>query len=364
MYFDDCAVEARQRPWYDLPKAPRTTADTKTVTTTTSAPIAKALMTSPPLPNGSEISSATVTDAPAGNWVDAYAPTRTRPYLRLARADRPIGTWLLVFPCLWSMTMAQLYSGQTTFNLWFAVLFVVGAFVMRGAGCAYNDYVDRDYDAQVTRTKSRPIPSGQVQPWQALALVAALGGVGLAVLLQFNTFTIILGISSLALVLVYPFMKRMTYWPQLILGLTFNWGALVGWSAITGEINMPALLLYIGAVSWTVGYDTIYAHQDKEDDLMLGLKSTAIKFADHTKTAVALLYGLTAICWAAAIFSIVGMSVSAIAMIAIAAHFAWQVATLDINDAQNCLTRFKSNREIGAILFAGLFIDLIWSTTL
>ncbi|MEO1283005.1 MAG: 4-hydroxybenzoate octaprenyltransferase, partial [Pseudomonadota bacterium] len=209
---------------------------------------------------------AAVADAPRGNWVDSYAPSIARPYLRLARADRPIGTWLLVFPCFWSMTLAQLATGETTFNIWFALLFMLGAFVMRGAGCAYNDYVDRDYDAQVARTKSRPIPSGQVKPWQALALVGVLGLIGLAILLQFNTFTIWLGIASLALVLIYPFMKRLTYWPQLILGLTFNWGALIGWAAITGAIGWPAVLLYVGAVAWTVGYDTIYAHQDKEDD--------------------------------------------------------------------------------------------------
>ncbi|MEO1204952.1 MAG: 4-hydroxybenzoate octaprenyltransferase [Pseudomonadota bacterium] len=316
-------------------------------------------MTTQTTPPVAKPDDATVKDAPAGNWVDSYAPLAARPYLRLARADRPIGTWLLVFPCLWSMTLAQRAEDQTALNLWFALLFFIGAFVMRGAGCAYNDYVDRDYDAKVARTKSRPIPSGKVKPWQALTLVGGLGLTGLAVLVQFNAFTIGLGIASLALVLVYPFMKRLTYWPQLILGLTFNWGALVGWAAVTGALGWPAILLYVGAVAWTVGYDTIYAHQDKEDDLMLGLKSTAIRFGHHTHLAVGVLYAITALCWLGAASMIEGTTLTKIALIGITSHFIWQVATLDTDNPDNCLIRFKANREVGAVLFIGLLLDLI-----
>ncbi|MDX2289445.1 MAG: 4-hydroxybenzoate octaprenyltransferase [Hyphomicrobiaceae bacterium] len=305
-----------------------------------------------------------VADAPAGNWVDRYAPSALRPYLRLMRADRPIGTWLLLFPCWWSAALAEIARSQAvtpapTFpDPWTLVLFAIGAFVMRGAGCAYNDFVDRDFDAQVARTRSRPLPSGQVKPWQALALVAALGFAGLAVLLQFNGTTIALGIASLALVLVYPFMKRLTYWPQVILGLTFNWGALVGWTAVTGSLALAPALLYAGAVTWTVAYDTIYAHQDKEDDLMLGLKSTAIRFGDATVAWVGGLFAATVVLWsAAALMANAGFPTFA-ALAVIAIHFGWQTATLDIGDAGNCLTRFRANRTVGIVLFAGLLADL------
>ncbi len=225
--------------------------------------------------------SAPVADAVAGNWVDRNAPAVARPYLRLARMDRPIGTWLLLFPCWWSLALAEVSRLQPYPNVWYLALFAVGALAMRGAGCAYNDYVDRDYDAQVARTASRPIPSGQVRPRQALLFAVALALVGFVVLIQFNTFTIWLGISSLGLVALYPFMKRITYWPQLVLGLAFNWGALMGWAAVKGSLSAAPLLLYAGSVLWTIGYDTIYAHQDKEDDLMLGLKSTALRFGER-----------------------------------------------------------------------------------
>lgn len=302
-----------------------------------------------------------ITDAPAGNWVDRWAPSVSRPFLRLARADRPIGTWLLLWPCWWSLALAHLARGETWPNLWFMALFAIGAFVMRGAGCAYNDYVDREFDAKVERTRNRPIPSGQVTPNQALAFVVALSLIGLAVLVQFNTFTIALGIASLALVMVYPFMKRLTYWPQVILGLTFNWGALVGWAALYGSLTAPPVLLYAGAVVWTVAYDTIYAHQDKEDDLMLGLKSTAIRFGEHTVGWLSGLYAAAVAMWvAAAILAGAGIATYA-ALAFIAAHFTWQVTTLDCGDADNCLNRFKSNRDVGIALFAGLLTDMALS---
>lgn len=302
-----------------------------------------------------------ITDAPAGNWVDRWAPAASRPFLRLARADRPIGTWLLLWPCWWSLALAQLTAGQTWPNPWFMALFAIGAFVMRGAGCAYNDYVDREFDAKVERTRNRPIPSGQVSPNQALAFVVALSLIGLAVLVQFNTFTIALGIASLALVMVYPFMKRLTYWPQVILGLTFNWGALVGWAAVYGSLSAAPVLLYAGAVAWTVAYDTIYAHQDKEDDLMLGLKSTAIRFGDNTVAWLSGLYAAAVVLWlAAAVFAGAGIATYT-ALAFIAAHFTWQVTTLDCSDGDNCLKRFKSNRDVGIALFAGLLAEMALS---
>ncbi|MEQ8823701.1 MAG: 4-hydroxybenzoate octaprenyltransferase [Filomicrobium sp.] len=324
----------------------------------------------PPNPSDPQSQDNTVADAASGNWVDTYAPRQLRPYLRLARADRPIGVWLLLFPCWWSLCLALIAHGHAleTVNarfslsqaLWFALLFAIGSFVMRGAGCAFNDYVDRDYDAQVARTKSRPIPSGQVSPKSALVFVVALSLVGLAVLVQFNRFTIWLAIASLALVAVYPFMKRYTYWPQVVLGLTFNWGALVGWSAVHGSLSVAPILLYLGCVAWTVAYDTIYAHQDKEDDLSLGLKSTAIRFGDATQQWLVGLYMASVICFAGAAILIPAPFFTYISVLAVAGHFVWQDQTLDINDADNCLARFKSNRFVGWILLAGLVLDAVF----
>ncbi len=312
-------------------------------------------VTPPPLP------AQPVADAPQDNWVDRYAPEPLRPYLRLARADRPIGVWLLLFPCWWSLALAEISQGVPFPNLWSMFLFAVGAFVMRGAGCAYNDYVDRDIDAEVERTRSRPIPSGQVSPQQALVFTAALGLIGLVVLLQFNTFTVFLGASSLLLVLIYPFMKRFTYWPQLILGLAFNWGALVGWSSVHGSLGLAPVLLYLGCIAWTIGYDTIYAHQDKEDDLLLGLKSTAIKFGEDTQIWLAGFYGAAVLLWAWAAFLSGAHLITFLTLALITLQLSWQVSSLDIEDEENCLRRFRSNRDVGAILMAGLSFDLLLS---
>ncbi|MBU2582387.1 MAG: 4-hydroxybenzoate octaprenyltransferase [Alphaproteobacteria bacterium] len=331
--------------------------------------------TSPPdgriSPVGPAADDGAVADAACGNWVDTYAPRPVRPYLRLARADRPIGVWLLVFPCWWSLLLALIDTAMTAgppvapgTAVWYGVLFAVGALVMRGAGCAYNDYVDRDFDAKVARTRSRPIPSGQVSPKAALALVVALSLVGLAVLLQFNAFAIGLGIASLALVAVYPFMKRFTYWPQLVLGLTFNWGALVGWAAVHGELSAAPVLLYAGCVAWTIAYDTIYAHQDKEDDLSLGLKSTAIRFGEQTNRWLAGLYGLALVLWGTAVWLVGAPLATFVALAMIAAHFIWQVSTLDSNDPDNCLVRFKSNRWVGWLFGAGLLADVLLAMAL
>jgi 4-hydroxybenzoate polyprenyltransferase len=302
-----------------------------------------------------------VPDAPAGNWVDRLSPPSWKPYLRLARFDRPIGAWLLLFPTWWSQTLAEVSLGRPYPDLWYLALFWLGAFVMRGAGCTYNDIVDRDYDARVARTAARPIPSGQVTVTQAYMFLAVLCVLGLLVLIQFNAFTIVLGASSLLLIAIYPFMKRITFWPQLVLGLTFKWGALVGWAAVNGSLSMAAVALYAGSVLWTVGYDTIYAHQDKEDDALVGLKSTALKFGAATPGWLVLFYTSAVVLWGAAGMLAGAHIALAVALTAAAAQMAWQVFTLDTADAGNCLVRFKSNRLVGWLLFGGLVADMVLS---
>ena len=291
-----------------------------------------------------------------GNWVDGFAPAWSRPYLRLARLDRPIGSWLLLMPCWWSAGLAAVAAG-TNVDLWHVVLFFIGAFAMRGAGCTWNDIVDRDLDARVERTRSRPIPSGQVTVAAAAAFLVLQALVGLAVLLQFNRFTIGVGLASLAVVAVYPFMKRVTYWPQIVLGLAFSWGALMGWPATFARLDPPALLLYAGAIAWVIGYDTIYAHQDREDDALIGIKSTALLFRERTKPMLALFYALAVLFIALAGWSAGAGIVFAFGLVAFAAHLVWQIRRLDIDDPVNCLMVFKSNRDAGLILFAGLVLD-------
>jgi 4-hydroxybenzoate polyprenyltransferase len=297
-----------------------------------------------------------VADA-TGNWVDTLAPSWLRPYLRLARLDRPIGSWLLLLPCWWSSALAAVAAHATAPRLSHLVLFFVGAFAMRGAGCTWNDIVDRDLDASVERTRSRPIPSGQVSVGQAGLFLVLQALVGFAVLIAFNGFTIALGIASLAIVAVYPFMKRITYWPQIVLGLAFSWGALMGWAAAFGRLDGPALLLYAGSIAWVIGYDTIYAHQDRDDDALIGIKSTALLFGAKTKPMLAAFYSLAVILLAAAGFSAGGGIVFALGLAAFAAHLGWQIERLDIGDPDNCLAVFKSDRDAGLILFAGLLLD-------
>jgi 4-hydroxybenzoate polyprenyltransferase len=309
-----------------------------------------------------ETRSAVIADAPPGNWVDRYAPAGWQPYMKLARFDRPIGSWLLLFPCWWSLALAELDRGSSFPNPWYVVLFLIGAFVMRGAGCTWNDIVDRDYDGRVERTARRPIPSGQVSPVQAFAFAVALCLVGLLVLLQFNTFTVWLGIGSLALVAVYPVMKRFTYWPQLVLGLSFKWGALVGWASIYGSLDWPAFVLYAGCILWTLGYDTIYAHQDKDDDALLGLKSTALRFGPETQKWLSGFYAGAVVLWAVAGALANAHLIFFAALALVGLQLAWQVATLDIADAGNCLRRFRSNRDVGWGVFLGLVADMAIST--
>jgi 4-hydroxybenzoate polyprenyltransferase len=292
-----------------------------------------------------------------GNWVDRAAPQWSRPYLRLARLDRPIGSWLLLIPCWWSAALAAIAARDALPSPWHLLLFFIGAFAMRGAGCTWNDIVDRDLDGRVERTRSRPIPSGQVSARQAAAFLVAQALLGLIVLLQFNSFAIAAGIASLGIVAVYPFMKRITYWPQIVLGLAFSWGALMGWAARFGRLDAPALVLYAGAISWVIGYDTIYAHQDREDDALIGIKSTALLFGARTKPMLAIFYG-----FAVALIGLAGVlagagAAFALGLAAFAAHLGWQIVRLDIDDPDDCLRLFKSNRDAGLILFAGMLVD-------
>ena len=293
-----------------------------------------------------------------GNWVDSFAPPAIRPYLRLARLDRPIGSWLLLLPCWWSVGLAAVHA-RNSVDVWHLVLFFIGAFAMRGAGCTWNDIVDRDLDARVERTRSRPIPSGQVTIAAAAAFLVLQALIGLAVLLQFNRFTIYVGFASLVVVVIYPFMKRITYWPQIVLGLAFSWGALMGWPAAFARLDPPALLLYAGAIAWVIGYDTIYAHQDREDDALIGIKSTALLFRERTKPMLAVFYALAVALIAWAGFSAGAGLIFALGLLAFAAHLVWQIARLDVDDPVNCLVVFKSNRDAGLILFAGLALDAV-----
>jgi len=300
-------------------------------------------------------STGRVADA-TGNWVDSLAPSYTRPYLRLARLDRPIGSWLLLMPCWWSVGLAGMHNDRFP-SLWHIVLFFLGAFAMRGAGCTWNDLVDRDLDGRVERTRSRPIPSGQVTVAQATMFMVALALVGFLVLIQFNRFTVATGIASLLVVVIYPFMKRITYWPQIFLGLAFSWGALMGWPATFGRLDWPAIVLYAGSILWVIGYDTIYAHQDRDDDLLIGIKSTALLFGDRTATMLATFYAGAIVLIAAAGFMAGGGIMFTIGIVAFAAHLAWQVTRLDIDDPAHCLVLFKSNRDAGLILFGAMLLE-------
>lgn len=297
--------------------------------------------------------------AAVDNWVDRLMPPATRPYLKLMRADKPIGTWLLFLPCLWGIGLGTygggpLVNGGVGDQLWpnpvLILLFALGAFVMRGAGCAINDIIDRDIDAKVARTKSRPLPAGDITVTQAVIFLGALCFIGLAILLQLNLFSIVLGAASLILVGLYPLMKRVTWWPQLFLGFTINWGALLGYSAVAGRIEPEALLLYGAGILWTLGYDTIYAHQDRDDDALIGVKSSARKLGKNTKPFVAACYfGVIAL--VAATGPLVNMYLCFyLLLIPAALHAVWQVLALDIDDGEGCLSLFKSNRNMGLLI--------------
>ena len=316
-----------------------------------------------------------IADAPAGNWVDAAAPRRLRPYLRLARLDRPIGAWLLLWPAWWSVALAAREApsgwvlavtgagakGEGLPDPILLVAFLIGAFAMRGAGCTYNDIVDRRIDARVARTAARPVASGEVSVIAAFVFLAAQAAVGLLVLLAFNRFAIVLGLVSLVVVAAYPFAKRVTYWPQAVLGLAFGWGALLGWAAFTGTLGWAPLALYAAAFFWIVGYDTIYAHQDKGDDVAAGVKSAALLLGARTRPWLAGFYGFAALGIAAAAWLAgVPMLPFAALFVTAVAQLAWQVTDLRIDDPADCLAKFRSNHTFGILVFAALIAAQVW----
>jgi 4-hydroxybenzoate polyprenyltransferase len=297
-----------------------------------------------------------VADAVFAHWADRLLPRGFRPYARLARLERPTGWWLLALPGWWGICLGQVSQNGGVPDFKLMLLFLMGAIIMRGAGCTLNDIVDRDIDAHVARTRSRPLPSGQVSVKEAFLFLVALLGLGFIILLQLNNSAIVLGATSLALVAVYPFMKRLTHWPQLVLGLAFNWGALLGYAAVTGGVEAAAMCLYVGGVCWTLAYDTIYAHQDKEDDALIGVKSTALKFGAATKTWLLLFFfsalvliGLAGVLAGASAIFHLGVVLAGV-------HGLWQVSQLDIESPDNCLRLFRSNRDFGLLIFAGAFL--------
>ncbi len=307
-----------------------------------------------------------VADAPSDNWVYRVLPRPLWPYAQLARWDRPIGWQLLMWPCLWSAALAAIVArAEAAYSFsqfaWHLLLFVIGSIAMRGAGCTYNDLVDHEIDRAVARTRSRPLPSGRVSRGQAKLFIVLQALVGLIVLLQFNTFSVVLALASLAVVAVYPFAKRFTDWPQFFLGLAFSWGALMGWAAQFGALALAPVALYAGAVVWTIGYDTIYAHQDKEDDALIGVRSTARLFGDRTRRWLIALYGLTIVLIGLS-FALAGVGILAYAGLAVAAALlAWQIITIDIDDGEQCLALFKFNGVVGLIVFLGLLAALAFA---
>lgn len=298
-----------------------------------------------------------VADAPRGNWVDVYAPSPWRPYLRLSRADRPIGTWLLFAPCLWGISLAMMVEGPRLWDLWLILSCGLGAFLMRGAGCTWNDLADRDIDAQVARTRSRPLPSGQVSPKAAVIWMVAQALAAALILFTYNWLSVGLGVASLALVMIYPFAKRFTWWPQVFLGLAFNWGAILAYAAHTGRVDLSAVILYVAGIFWTLFYDTIYAHQDREDDALIGVKSTARLFGDRTRVW---LQGFTLITLLLLLLAVILLPIRDVALlqsgVAIAGiwafgwHLVWQMRRLNLDDPASCLAVFRANRDAGLVL--------------
>jgi 4-hydroxybenzoate polyprenyltransferase len=310
------------------------------------------------------LDSGRVQDAPSNNWVYRVLPRALWPYAQLARWDRPIGWQLLMWPCFWSAALAAnaavslgtFSPGRFAFHL---LLFFIGAVAMRGAGCTYNDIVDHDIDMEVERTRSRPLPSGRVTRLQAKVFMVLQALAGLIVLLQFNGLSIFLGVFSLVFVAIYPFAKRFTDWPQFFLGLAFSWGAIMGWSAQFGTVGLASIVLYLAAIAWTVGYDTIYAYQDREDDELIGVRSTARRFGERPRPWLFGLYGLTVLLLfvsfataGAGLFAYAGLLVAAVTLF-------YQILVLDIHDARQCMVLFRFNNVVGVILFAGLCAALL-----
>jgi 4-hydroxybenzoate polyprenyltransferase len=305
------------------------------------------------------VTNATIKDAVKSHWAERLPPGWL-PYAQLMRLERPIGWWLLLLPCWWGESLAQLtIPGGGLPNLWHGLLFLIGAIVMRGAGCVVNDLADQDFDAKVERTKNRPLPSGRVSRKQAYVFLAALLLVGLAIVVQFNRFTIITAIASLLIVAIYPFMKRITYVPQLVLGLAFNWGALVGWAAETGSLSAAPIALYIGGIFWTLAYDTIYAHQDKDDDALIGVKSTALLFGKSTPRWLVFFFALSLVAIDAALWLAKAPLIAHIGVIAAAAHAYGQVKSFDDTDGARCLQLFRANRNFGLLILVGLILGCL-----
>ncbi|SIS52135.1 4-hydroxybenzoate octaprenyltransferase [Phaeovulum vinaykumarii] len=316
----------------------------------------------PQSPQGSPDPAGRVADAYSRNWVDSYAPEWARPYLRLARADRPIGTWLLLLPCWWGLALAASTTGVRAFDIWIAVGCAIGAFLMRGAGCTWNDITDRNIDGSVARTRSRPIPSGQVTVKGALLFAIGLSLVASLILFSFNVTAILLGIASLGLVAIYPFAKRFTWWPQIFLGLAFNWGVLVAWAAHGAEMGLAPVLLYASGIAWTLFYDTIYAHQDKEDDALIGVKSTARLFAEDTPIWLMRFMLSSVVLMAAAVLvallptdpSWPKLFLAICAPWSFGWHMTWQLRQLDTENPDTCLRLFRASRDTG--LLPALFL--------
>jgi 4-hydroxybenzoate polyprenyltransferase len=291
-----------------------------------------------------------VPDSERRGFIGALPP-RLRPFASLMRLDRPIGSWLLYWPCAWSVALAGV-DGRWALFLWLAL----GAFAMRSAGCVYNDIVDRDLDRQVERTRLRPLASRRVSPQSAWILIVILCLVGLVVLLQLQWAAALIALASLAPVAAYPFMKRITWWPQAWLGLVFSWGALVGWPAVRGGLDLPAILLWFGSIAWVVGYDTLYAIQDKEDDALVGVKSSARRLGDKAPLGVGLFYALAVLLWAAAIWTIRPDWLALLTLVPAALHLANQALRADPNDGELALRLFRSNRVSGLLVFLAMLV--------
>lgn len=304
-----------------------------------------------------------VADAVRGNWVDRRAPASWRPYLRLSRADRPIGTWLLLIPCWWGLALAALATAPRPHDLWIALGCAVGAWLMRGAGCTWNDVSDRHYDAAVARTRSRPIPSGQVSPRAALLWMVAQSLLAFGILVTFHPLAIALGVASLALVAVYPFAKRFTWWPQVFLGLAFNWGALLAWAAHAGALAWAPVALYAAGIAWTLFYDTIYAHQDAEDDALIGVRSTARLFGAASRRWLwgfaAATVALLALAVALVAPGPLALALALLGPLGMGWHLLRQLRGLDLQDPAACLAAFRSNRDAGLIPVAALLLALL-----
>ncbi|SDK41697.1 4-hydroxybenzoate octaprenyltransferase [Aliiruegeria lutimaris] len=307
-----------------------------------------------------------VADAVDGNWVDRFSPAAMRPYLRLSRADRPVGFWTLVIPSFWGLFAAAAATGWRTFDIWIVVAVILGSFLMRGAGCSWNDITDREIDALVERTKSRPLPSGQVTVKQAMIWMGVQVLLSFLILLTFNSTAILLGVLSIFLVALYPFGKRFTWWPQFILGLNLNWGTLLAWAAHTGDLSLAPIFLYFGGIAWTIFYDTIYAHQDIEDDTLIGVKSTARLFGDQTPAWLRLFVMVTVLMMTVGILLALGPTGNPLALAfgligawGMGLHMAWLAATVELEDPHSCLSNFRALTQTGMILVGGLVLALL-----